>query len=87
MQIHTLIVTPFQQNARILVDPSSNTGALVDPGGDLSRILKEVDRIGVDISKVLLTHAHIDHAGAVQQVLDFSIGAWFGLCPHRVAQY
>jgi glyoxylase-like metal-dependent hydrolase (beta-lactamase superfamily II) len=45
-------------------------GALVDPGGDLDVILGEVEAQGVTLEKVLLTHGHIDHAGAVAAVKD-----------------
>jgi len=44
-------------------------GAVVDPGGDLDVILGRVRENGVTLEKILVTHGHIDHAGAV---LDLS---------------
>lgn len=38
-------------------------GVVVDPGGELDRILQAVDDAGVKLVKILLTHAHVDHAG------------------------
>jgi glyoxylase-like metal-dependent hydrolase (beta-lactamase superfamily II) len=38
-------------------------GAVIDPGGDLPEIRAEVKRLGVKLKQILLTHAHIDHAG------------------------
>jgi hydroxyacylglutathione hydrolase len=56
-------VTPFQQNCAILWDDGSKVGAVVDPGGEVDRILETVGRLGVRVEKILLTHGHIDHAG------------------------
>ena len=36
---------------------------MVDPGGDLDRILAEIDSRKLVLEKILITHAHIDHAG------------------------
>lgn len=43
-------------------------GAVVDPGGDLDRILSVAQRLGVQIERILLTHGHIDHAGATAEL-------------------
>ena len=39
-------------------------GAFVDPGGDLPKLKAAAAQAGVTIEKILLTHGHIDHAGA-----------------------
>jgi glyoxylase-like metal-dependent hydrolase (beta-lactamase superfamily II) len=59
----TVPVTPFQQNCSILWCDASREAAVVDPGGDLAKIRAEVARLGVTLKQILLTHAHIDHAG------------------------
>jgi hydroxyacylglutathione hydrolase len=56
-------VTPFQQNCTLLWDEASGRGAVVDPGGEVARILQAIDQQGVRVEKILLTHGHIDHAG------------------------
>ena len=56
-------VTPFQQNCAILWDDASKAGAVVDPGGEVGRILETVGKLGIKVEKILLTHGHIDHAG------------------------
>jgi hydroxyacylglutathione hydrolase len=56
-------VTPFQQNCAILWDDAGKVGAVVDPGGEVDRILETVGKLGVRVEKILLTHGHIDHAG------------------------
>ncbi len=56
-------VTPFEQNCSILWCDQSRKAAVVDPGGNIERILKAAAELGVDIERILLTHGHIDHAG------------------------
>ena len=38
-------------------------GAVVDPGGDIDRLVAEIERRGITLEKILITHGHIDHAG------------------------
>jgi hydroxyacylglutathione hydrolase len=61
-------VTPFAQNCSVVWDDASGRGAVIDPGGDLDRVLAEADANGVTLEKILLTHAHIDHAGATAEL-------------------
>jgi glyoxylase-like metal-dependent hydrolase (beta-lactamase superfamily II) len=56
-------VTPFEQNCSVLVCDATMRAAIVDPGGDLDRILEVVDQVGASVEKILLTHGHIDHCG------------------------
>lgn len=66
---YTIIpVTPFQQNATLLWCETTRKAAVVDPGGDLERILEVVAAEGLELEKILLTHAHIDHAGGVAEL-------------------
>lgn len=43
-------------------------GAVVDPGGDLDRIMEVVGSAGVVLEKILLTHGHLDHAGEAAEL-------------------
>ncbi len=63
-------VTPFAQNSTVLWDETTMKGAVVDPGGDLDRILQAVAENGVTLEKILLTHGHIDHAGAAAELAE-----------------
>ena len=65
-------VTPFQQNATVLWCPETMRAAVVDPGGDLDRILDVVRREGLTLERVLVTHGHIDHAGGVADLAERS---------------
>ena len=56
-------VTPFQQNCAILWDEDSKRALVIDPGGDVERILDAIKQVGVTVERILLTHGHLDHAG------------------------
>ena len=59
----TIPVTPFQQNCSLLWCDETREAAVVDPGGDLPLLRAEIALRGVTLTQILLTHAHIDHAG------------------------
>ena len=57
-------VTPYQQNCSVIKCEATGRGAIVDPGGDIDRIMQTVEKMDADIEKILLTHAHMDHCAA-----------------------
>jgi glyoxylase-like metal-dependent hydrolase (beta-lactamase superfamily II) len=61
-------VTPFAQNCSVVWCEQTGAGAVVDPGGDIDRILAVVRSEGVKLQKILLTHAHLDHAGGAGEL-------------------
>lgn len=63
LSVAIIPVTAFAQNCSVLMCNTTRKAAIVDPGGDLERILQQVQRMGAEPEKILLTHAHIDHAG------------------------
>jgi len=68
MKIIVIPVTPFEQNCSLIICEETNTGAIVDPGGDAQRILSIVKKQGVNVDKIILTHGHLDHVGGTQLV-------------------
>ena len=63
-------VTPFQQNCTILFDTDSKQGVVVDPGGDVDRILAALADNKITVTAILLTHGHIDHAGGAMELKE-----------------
>ena len=63
-------VTPIEQNCTLIWCTATMKCAVVDPGGDADRIAAAVEEAGVTVEKVLLTHGHIDHAGAARPLAD-----------------
>lgn len=68
MKAFIIPVTPFAQNCSLLCCPETAKAAVVDPGGDLDRILRAADQVQVQIEKILITHGHIDHVGGVGEL-------------------
>ena len=70
MIVEMLTVSPFQENCYVIGDEESMTGAIIDPGDEATRIALTVERAGLEISQIIVTHSHIDHVGAVAQLVD-----------------
>ncbi|MGL4188562.1 MAG: MBL fold metallo-hydrolase [Sphaerotilus sulfidivorans] len=68
LRYHTLPVTAFAQNCSIVWDDQTKQAAVIDPGGDLPELLATVDRLGLKLEQIWLTHAHIDHAGGTGEL-------------------
>lgn len=63
LRYETIPVTAFQQNCSLLWCDRTLAAAVIDPGGEIDRITAAAARRGVRVEQILLTHAHIDHAG------------------------
>lgn len=95
--VRLIPVTPFEQNCALFVCPTSNKAAVIDPGGDLDRIEAALAKSGATLERVLVTHAHVDHASAVaamarnHQVPIDGPGRedqfWIDLLPTQAAMY
>ncbi len=68
MKYRVIPVTAFQQNCTLLWCENSKKAAVVDPGGDLDKVIAAAEQEGIEIEKILLTHAHIDHAGGTAEL-------------------
>lgn len=68
MKISRLTVGPFEENCYLVVDENARRAVLVDPGDEASRILRMVRDSDAELDAIWLTHAHIDHIGAVAAV-------------------
>ena len=58
----------FPVNAYFFVDDKTSRGFLIDPGAQADKLLNIVDERGWTIEKILLTHGHFDHIGAVEKI-------------------
>jgi len=68
MILEMLTVGPFQENCYIIGD--EGVGALIDPGDEAARIALAVEQTNLEIGSIIVTHAHIDHVGAVAALVD-----------------
>lgn len=70
MKYRIVPVTPFEQNCTLLWCEETRRAAVVDPGGDLERIQRVAESCGVTLDRILVTHGHIDHIGAVAEMAE-----------------
>ena len=63
LNIAIIPVTAFQQNCALMWDTESKKGVVVDPGGDVEKIIQAIDETGIEVEQILLTHGHLDHVG------------------------
>lgn len=93
MKYAILPVTAFEQNCSFIVCEETGKLAVVDPGGDIARIEQAIAELGGQVEKILVTHAHIDHAGAVAELAE-RLGVpiegpqredqfWIDMLPHQ----
>jgi len=68
LEFEIIPVTPFQQNCSLVWCPRTLAAALVDPGGETDRLIAAAEKRGLTLTKLLITHGHIDHAGGTSEL-------------------
>jgi glyoxylase-like metal-dependent hydrolase (beta-lactamase superfamily II) len=68
LDFEVLAVGSLGCNCVLLWDAQSRNGVVVDPGDEADRISERVDKLGLSIQAILLTHAHFDHVGAAAEL-------------------
>ncbi len=66
------IIGPLQNNCFLLLDDETNEAVMIDPPLEVETIFPKLQQSGIEITHILITHAHFDHIGGVQAVLDHS---------------
>jgi glyoxylase-like metal-dependent hydrolase (beta-lactamase superfamily II) len=70
LQVRVIPVTPLQQNCSLIWNEASKRAAFVDPGGDADRLMGALDHFGLTLTRIWLTHGHLDHAGAAAELRE-----------------
>ncbi|HET6350365.1 MAG TPA: MBL fold metallo-hydrolase [Candidatus Krumholzibacteria bacterium] len=70
IRIQSLTVGPFQSNCYIVACDRTGEAAIFDAGDEAARILATVQAMKVNVKAVINTHAHLDHVGALADVVD-----------------
>jgi hydroxyacylglutathione hydrolase len=68
MILETFPVGPLHCNCTILGDEITHQAMVVDPGDNIPEILSRLQRHGLTLSQIVVTHAHIDHVGGAAQL-------------------
>lgn len=68
LKYRILPVTPFMQNCTLIWCDETREAALVDPGGEMKHLLTVVAELGLTLKNIWLTHGHLDHVGAADEI-------------------
>jgi glyoxylase-like metal-dependent hydrolase (beta-lactamase superfamily II) len=82
MILHTIPAGMNRTNCYVIGCEETRLGAVVDPGGEGQRIVRQIESSALDVQYVLITHAHFDHIGGIAAVID-ATGAKLALHPNE----
>lgn len=71
-QLFQQAVPPLGTNCYLLVDESSRTAAVIDPGGAARRIYQQAQQAGAEIRLIINSHGHWDHVGANRELKELT---------------
>jgi len=70
LRVGVVTVTPFSQNCTLLWDDDTKEAVVIDPGGEVPKILAAIDAQKLNVRALWLTHGHLDHAGGAMEMRD-----------------
>jgi hydroxyacylglutathione hydrolase len=73
MKIENVVVGPLQVNCYIVYDEESLDAMVIDPGDDAGKIISFIEDKKLSVSRIVCTHAHFDHIGAVRELKDKTV--------------
>lgn len=68
MLLATLQLGNYGTNCYIVGSKTTKEGMIIDPGAEAKRILQTVNKAGLSIKLIAITHGHMDHTGALEEV-------------------
>jgi hydroxyacylglutathione hydrolase len=94
--VRHVVVGPFAENTYLVGDAETGEALLIDPGGELERVLALREPGGLSVRRIFLTHGHIDHVvgcAAAQAALAAPVQIhagdvdWVEALPQQVAMF
>ncbi|MBS1175135.1 MAG: beta-lactamase protein [Burkholderiaceae bacterium] len=93
LSIAIVPVTPFAQNCSIVMCNATHDAVVIDAGGDVPTLMKQIREMGAQVRALWLTHGHVDHASGAPELAD-ALQTEYGLDvpmpiigPHEADQY
>lgn len=78
MVIKRVVAGIYGANCYIIMDEETKEAVVLDPGGDVDDIEKEIGKLGANVKYILLTHGHVDHVGGVDELFKL-VGGEIGI--------
>ena len=72
MLIEKIVVGDIETNCYMLADQKNKIGLVIDPGDDYNKIAEKIEKLKVRIEKIILTHGHIDHIAALDDLKKYT---------------
>ncbi|MFB0516649.1 MAG: MBL fold metallo-hydrolase [Candidatus Neomarinimicrobiota bacterium] len=72
MRIKSIVTGPFQANTYLVWKESEGRVIIIDPGDEAELLKEEIVRENLSLGAILVTHAHLDHIGAVDELRKWS---------------
>ena len=63
MIIETFVLTPFQQNTRVVACETTRKAICIDPGERCDELVEYIKNNDLELQAIGLTHGHLDHVG------------------------
>lgn len=77
MLIKKMVLGSYQENAYIIINEETREAIIIDPGDDGKSLVSYLKGLNVKLQYILLTHGHLDHVGAVDDLREeFNIPAY-----------
>ena len=70
MKYRIIPVTSYQQNCSLVWCNETLEAAFIDPGGDIDKLVAAIREENVKLTKIFLTHGHMDHVGATAELVQ-----------------
>lgn len=71
MKILTIVTGTIEENCHIIFDEEKNA-VVIDPGDDAKNIIGTIEKNGLSVKTIVLTHGHYDHVGAVNELKEYT---------------
>lgn len=68
LELQSFTVGPFAENPYLLICAETRQALLIDPGDEADLLWQAVVDANVTLTAIVLTHAHLDHVGAVETI-------------------
>jgi len=68
MDVQAITVGAFQENSYLVLDDRGKGAVIVDPGSEGERLVDAIERCGAPLEAIWITHAHVDHVGAIAAI-------------------